>query len=497
MEQLIYGSADQIAGRQVGGWGVLHASPGLQQETSRRLLPLVSVALPHTLPQFPSVQQLAGRAVRFRLDPVGTQYAACHSVEAGSDHTGRPGNVISHCARITAVPGVRPVDWFFSPGWLAPYGPRQIAEAALPAELPAPGGWQESAAWVIAEPGRVARLRWIVDVALEILMRHRLLVLRSPSTEEAARWVSLLSWMLDPAMAGQLRLRIGEDAVSARAEAAVTPAIVAITSEPGPDPWPVPIVDTSLLLDAGEAHRTGVWTLPTGASFPVSSIQVAADLVYAPAEVAQAVFAQRDAFAARAATIGAFAARSSAIGAPLSGRLAGLFLSAAWLATPGAQSLARAEPIRALLDSVEELDTPDGGLRAWEEIAALAAEIGAPAPAALDVYAAASPIDPWIVEDEPEGGDDALPDDALPDERFRDESLRDGALLSEALLPEALLVEALVAAARLGAHGVDVAALLRSGSLLDGLEQRPEEHQVAVRRIAAVLPHPSHEEEDH
>ncbi|SHI87454.1 hypothetical protein SAMN02745244_01242 [Tessaracoccus bendigoensis DSM 12906] len=451
MQQLLYGSADQITGRSVGGWGTLQATPDLTPETRKALLALTSVALPVTLPQFPSAWQLATRAVRFRSDPQGSLYAACRSAEAGTDHTGRPGNVVSHCALVEAVDGVRPVDWFFAEGWAAPFGPRQIAETRLPDRLTAPGGWADTARWLRADPGRIARIRWIVDVAFALLLDTRRVLLVAPSTEEAARWVSVLSWLLDSDLAGQVRIRIGEDPHTAVEQLATTPVLVTVDAPLDPASLRgLPQIDVSWQLDAEEAARTGHWLLPTGQSMAASRITgLAVDLVYADREVAQAVFTKRD----------EMIRRYIAAGHPLMVRDELIFLQAAWLTTPGAQELARVDPIRQLLGAVN-----DDVLR-WDELVALAEEVGLPAPGAspaadLDVYSMPTEI--------------VGPDTGEADP----------------------LVAALVGAAALGRAGIDVRGLLLSGQLTEQVAAQPEELRQAARDIAAVLqPHATDRED--
>lgn len=440
MEQLVYGSADQIAGRLVGGWGVLHTSGHPTGQTQRELLRLTSVALASTLPQFPSAQQLEQRTVRFRVTPHAGGLFACHSVEAGTDHTGRPGNVISHCALLPPDPTLRPVDWFFSSGWVRPYGPRQIAETRLPEELPRPDGWAATAAWLREEPSRTARIGWIADVAGMLLLTGQRLVLRSSSVAEAARWASVLSWLLNSERAAQVRIRIGEDAHTIGEQLVDAPVIVCVTGEmPSHALRGLPVLDTDWQLDAGEAAATGSWVLPTGQSFAASPLTgLATDLVFADTTVAAAVFAKRDELIARILTEGLRARIEHE-------RLA---LQVAWLATAGAQPLARVEPIRHLLAEL------DPRVLAWDEVAALAAEVGEPASpeAHLDVYAIPDdPADPWQVD-----GPDPL-------------------------------TEALIGAAKLGAEGLDVETLLRNGTLTDHIEEHPAQRQPWLRAIATVL----------
>lgn len=429
--QLVYGSADQIAGRLVGGWGVLHATSDLTGEAQRSLLRLTSVALASSLPQFPSAQQLDERTVRFRINPSRDGMDACHSIEAGTDHTGRPGNVVSHCARIPTDKGLRPVDWFFSASWVRPYGPRQIAEARLPDQLNRPDGWAGTAAWLREDPSRAARIGWLVDVTISILLTGQRLVLKSASVTEAARWVSMLSWLLDAGTANQVRVRLGEDSRTVTEQLKDTPVIVCVTDASAPATLQgIPVIDTDWMLEPDDEAQQRCWRLPTGQSFPASPVGgLVTDLVYAEQSVADQVFARRDDLIARFLDEGP--------GFQIEHERE--FLQLAWLATPGAQVLARDEPVRELLAGL------DPRVRDWDEVVALAAEVGE-TPAAekhLDVY-------------------------ALPAE------------------PDALTA-ALIGAAKLGAEGLNVEALLLDGTLTQHIDEHPEARRPWLRAIAAVL----------
>lgn len=462
MQQLIYASADQIPGRQVGGWGVVHSTPDLTPTTSQRLQALTSVALPSTMPQFPSAQQLAARSVRYRVDPVGTQAFACHSVEAGTDHTGRPGNVVSHGALLPVVASLRPVDWFFSEGWATPYGPRQIADARLASELPAPGGWADTAAWLHADPSRIERLKWIVDVASTILLSTQRLALKAPTLAEAARWASVVSWLLDAATANQVRIRIGEDQATAVEQLEKVPVIVGVDIDLAPGSLRgLPVIDTGWQLDAERALTGGRWELPIGQSFPASGLtSLAADLVFADDQVAAAVFERRDELIARFRAEGNHLLVAHEI----------TFLQAAWLCTPGAQALAREEPIRHLLAALSP------SVRGWEEFTALAREIGEPAEAdepepSLDLYAMAVPS---ADVDEPTGAVDVY---ALPVQTVDPFQVDEPSALEAAL----------IAAGHLGKAGVDVEALVLEGHVAERIAEAPSEQQGWLRDLAAVL----------
>lgn len=432
MEQLIYGSADQIVGRPVGGWGVLHASPDLTAETQQELLRLVSVWLPVTVPQFPSAQELVSRPPRYRAEAQGATGLAAVSVEAGKDHTGRPGNVVTHAARVPLEPGLRVSDWFFADGWVAPFGPAQIAQASLPPELSRPDGWVGTATWLREDPVRVARLRWIVDVAVTLLLQGQTVVLRAPNVPELVRWASALTWMVDTDTARRIRLRLGEDQASLTEQiAGKGPAIVGVCFDPEPGVVHGPYLDVSWRLDAASAASSHTWRLPTGQVLPATADHPAADLVFAADETARAVFAKRD----------QVVAEMSAELAPPARQV--LALQAAWLLTPGAQEVARETAIRSLVENLG----PELSCRG--EVASLAAELG-PAAASpqedLDVY-------------------------SLPPTDPAEDPVR----------------AAIIAAARLGGIGINVERMLDRGELLEFIDERPASHQKALRQIAAAL----------
>lgn len=439
MEQLIYGSADQIVGRPVGGWGVLHASPDLTADTQEELLRLVSVWLPATMPQFPSAQELASRSPRYRAEAHGDTALAAISVEAGKDHTGRPGNVVTHAARVPLEPRLRASDWFFAGGWVAPFGPMQIAQAVLPPELSRPDGWVGTAAWLREEPTRVARLRWLVDVAVGLLLQGQTVVLRAPSVPELVRWASALTWMMDADTAQRVRLRLGEDQSSlAEQISGHGAAIVGVCFDPEPGTVHGPYLDVSWKLDAASAASSLTWRLPTGQVLPATADHPAPDLVFASDETARAVFAKRDQLVTE--MTGPLASPARQV----------LALQAAWLLTPGAQEVAREAAIQQLVQALG----PELSRRG--EFASLAAELGpaeaSPPQADLDVYSLppTSPGDVWEETEDP-------------------------------------VRAAIIAAARLAEVGINVERLLDQGALLEFIDERPASHQKALRQIAAAL----------
>lgn len=343
MDQLLYGSADGIKGRQRGGWGVIQETPPLTPERREQLAVLASVYLKQTMPQFPSASDLARRVRRFRSGPAGDETIVCMSAEAGPDHTGRPGNVISHCAAVPVSTGLRPIDWFFSDGWVLPFGAHRVADAALVADLPRPGGWAGTAGWLRADPQRIVRAKSIVSKGVSVLQHaKRPLVVVAPTPEEGARWLSAILWMLSPADAGKYHLRVGEDARSMR-EAAKDPYIAVLGPEVTiPEKFEPGVVDTS--VDDG---ADGDWG------------QVLADLLMQPPSVAEAVFEHRDELLRRYADEG--------LTEPFKMVQA---LKTAWLSRDGGQNFGQEKAIAELVEAVGPR------VRQWPELQALATSVG-------------------------------------------------------------------------------------------------------------------------
>src|SRR5690348_177864 len=138
--QLAYTSFDQPGG--AGGWQVKQTTGDLSPEETQRLASGVRTAFrPVTpLPDYPTPEQLdaAPRRLEYRRW-AGDAAGYWHTVAAGADSTGRPGNVFAHVLLDRApdsAPRLRPIQRWGSPGWLRPFGAAAVAHAALPAEPP-------------------------------------------------------------------------------------------------------------------------------------------------------------------------------------------------------------------------------------------------------------------------------------------------------------------------------------------------------------------------
>lgn len=427
MDQLLYGSADGIEGRTSGGWGVIRTTPGIDPTRRDLLASLASVHLPQTMPQFPSAQDLARRSRRFRSRPMGPEVAICMSVEAGPDHTGRPGNVISHCAAVPLRRDLRTVDWFFSPGWVLPHGAQQVARATLSETVAAPAGWPATAQWLRDDPMRILKARWVVSAAVAVLQRGATLLVVAPEPEEGARWLSAILWMLPPGTAARYPLLVGEDARTMAEQRIPVPHIAVIAPDVDvPESLAGNVVDTT-----GQGGDEGLWG------------QMLADLLLQSDEVAAQVFARRDELLERHEREG-------------SGEvfLIAHALKVAWLTRDGGQNFGQEEAIRQLLDAVGP------SIRRWPELRTLEEFVGS---------GSSSP------------SEDAYEVDGDPVDHLDGPYLAEPTITRPDPVPADVVDEALAAAARLG-----TLEPLESDGWLAALPGLPEQRRRDLWLVAAA-----------
>ena len=357
MEQLLYGSGDDIAGRTQGGWGVLRVTPGVSAERVAELQKLASVQMPTTMPQFPTADQLATRPRRFRAEPSGDGFAVCMSAEAGVDHTKRPGNVVSHCAWVERSASLRVTDWFDAEGWVLPWGPRQVRDATLPEQLTPPAGWPTVAGFLRSNPEQLQLARWVVSAGVAKLLTRQPLIVKTRDVRAGVHWVSAMLWRLDSDWGREWSIYLGEDrdSLTRLAPKGLFIAVVA------PD-TAVPERMLDGVVDAtGQPAEHEAWG------------QIVGDLLMAPDDVAASVFEHRDALVDRL--------WKEAQGDSFTSLQA---LKVAWLSRPGALLLGQDDAIRELVGGVGER------VRAWPELRNLAANVGEDvaddAPTQSDIY---------------------------------------------------------------------------------------------------------------
>jgi hypothetical protein len=142
--QLTYTSFDRPGTAAAGGWQVKDITGDLDVDEKERLRAGIVTrfdAVP-PIPRFPNAEQLRNRPRRLMYAPwAGRTGMYWHTVPAGADASGRPGNVFAHCL-IDRVGGEatdgRPIERWGSSGWLVPYGADEVAAATLGATEPEP-----------------------------------------------------------------------------------------------------------------------------------------------------------------------------------------------------------------------------------------------------------------------------------------------------------------------------------------------------------------------
>lgn len=208
--QLAYTSFD--AAGSVGGWQVKETSGGLTPDETQLLLAGVrTVFRPvEPSPAFPTPEQLEQgprRLAYCRTEQAGAAF--WHTVPAGSDSTGRPGNVFAHALLDrTPDPRQRAIELWRSPQWLRPYGAAAVARAALTDVEPTPGEVVTKDSVVAfaldTDTWRLATLFGLLDAVAGALDGGPPVVLGVESADSAAQWIGLLSFLMSPGTATHL-----------------------------------------------------------------------------------------------------------------------------------------------------------------------------------------------------------------------------------------------------------------------------------------------------
>ncbi|KZS62973.1 hypothetical protein [Mycobacterium ostraviense] len=211
--QLSYTSFDAIG--SAGGWRVKQTSGDLDDAEEALLVSGVQTVLnPVTpIPAFPAAAQLQRIPHRLAYRRINRNTACYwHTVPAGSDHTGRPGNVFVH-AMLDREAGkaqgsYRPIELWRSQRWLCPYGGAAVAGAELPAEPPGPGDTVTRRSVVNfaydASTWRLTTLFGLMDAVAAAIEGGPPVVLGAESDETAAQWIGLISFLMSPGTARSL-----------------------------------------------------------------------------------------------------------------------------------------------------------------------------------------------------------------------------------------------------------------------------------------------------
>ena len=205
---LTYTSYD--AGGAAGGWQIKQQR-GLTEAEAVLLRSRVSTLFDpgFPMPRFPSPAEVAALPRRLVYAPVPGGTAWWHTATAGTDASGRPGNVFAHVVldRAPAKPSaMRPIELWRAPGWLAPYGADAVIEADFSAVEPIPGDAVAARAVVdfLFDPEHVFRLATLgalLDACAAAMAGGLRVVLATETTDRAAMWIAAVSRLMDPRLA--------------------------------------------------------------------------------------------------------------------------------------------------------------------------------------------------------------------------------------------------------------------------------------------------------
>jgi hypothetical protein len=309
--QLSYTSFDTAG--SAGGWQVKQTSGALTDDEERLLVGGMHTvfALPQPLPAYPTPEQLAGLPRRLSYRRVSGDAAAYwHSVPAGADATGRPGNVFAHVLLDRGGGpeyAYRPIQLWRSPGWLCPYGKAAVAAAQLPCDPPGPGSAvtaERVAAFALdTSTWRLGVLLGLLDAVAAAMAGGPPVLLGVDSADTAAQWIGLISFLMSVGTARTLSFSTFD-----RAEQ-LTSALKCqqLTAVPRKDlegaPSGVVAIDETEMLSlgefGGEPHRTA-----DGHAIDVTAWSAMAQVAFLDPQSALLLLTDIDTFAAQVTDIG-------------------------------------------------------------------------------------------------------------------------------------------------------------------------------------------------
>jgi hypothetical protein len=310
--QLAYTSFDKPG--SAGGWQIKQVGGALSADETQTLVSGVrTVFRPvEPLPTYPTPEQVERGPRRLayrRIDAPTAGY--WHTVPAGADSTGRPGNVFAHAVLDRdpdAGPRDRPIQRWRSPQWLRPYGAAAVARAVLPDEAPGPAQvvTKDSVAAFALDTStwRLATLFGLLDAVDGALHGGAPVVLGVESVDDAAQWIGLVSYLMSPGTAAWLNFstfdRADQLSLARQSHQHLTAVPVAdLAAVPGG----VVVIDETATLSlgelGGEPHRTA-----TGQPIAVTAWSAIAQVVLLEPQSARAVLDDIDRYAAQTDDIG-------------------------------------------------------------------------------------------------------------------------------------------------------------------------------------------------
>lgn len=237
--QLTYTSFDRPGTAAAGGWQVKDITGDLDADEKERLRAGIVTrfdAVP-PIPRFPNAEELRNRPRRLMYAPgAGRTGMYWHTVPAGADASGRPGNVFAHCLidRVgDKATGGRPIERWGSSGWFVPYGADEVAAATLGATEPEPSDLVSCDAVLdfLLDPDtwRVGVFSVLLDAVARALEGGPPVVLGCRDPHRAALWIASVSHFMSPGTSGRFgwstfdRLHAVDDAVACGAHLIAVP----------------------------------------------------------------------------------------------------------------------------------------------------------------------------------------------------------------------------------------------------------------------------------
>jgi hypothetical protein len=311
--QMSYTSFDTAG--SAGGWRVKQTAGDLADPDQTLLLSGVHTGLNpvEPIPLYPTLEQLQRIPRRLAYRRVNRDNACYwHSVPAGADHTGRPGNVFIHALldRAAGEPDglYRPIELWRSPRWLRPYGPTAVAHAELAADPPGPGGivTRDSVVEFACDTGtwRLATLFGLLDAVAAAIDGGPLVVLGVDSVDTAAHWIGLVSFLMSPGTARMLNFSTFDRAEQLGFAMRVGQHLSAVPRDDLVDaPAGVVTIDETQTLSlgelGGEPHRTAA-----GQPIAATAWSAMAQVAMLDPDSTRLLLADIDAFSARVTDAG-------------------------------------------------------------------------------------------------------------------------------------------------------------------------------------------------
>lgn len=208
--QLSYTSFDRPGER--GGWQVKQVLGDLDEAETALLRDAVQTQFDSgtELPSFPTAEDIAAFPRRLLHAPLGEQASALwHTAPAGTDASGRPGNVFAHVLldRDRHSPDGdqgfgRPIQLWRSSDWRTPFGADEVRATDLPDQLPRPTrGWSTGQlVSFLTDPQhwRLTTFTVLLDACARAMASGPPVVLVVNDVDRAAQWIAAVSRMMAP-----------------------------------------------------------------------------------------------------------------------------------------------------------------------------------------------------------------------------------------------------------------------------------------------------------